>query len=52
MNFKDKIIQAKQYIKANARILDRALFEFEFNNGSPQKVLDTELPEVYSVYKE
>lgn len=40
MDFKDKISKAKHYIETNARKLDRALFEFEFNYGSPQKVLD------------
>lgn len=37
---KDNFNKAKDYIKSNARPIDRALFEFEFNNGSPQTVLD------------
>lgn len=32
--------KAKQYIETNARPLDRALFDFEFNDGSSQAVLD------------
>ena len=40
MPLKDKLAKAKQYITTNARPLDKALFEFEFNNGSPQTVLD------------
>lgn len=40
MFLKDKFTKAKQYIKTNARLLDKALFEFEFNDGSPQTVLD------------
>jgi hypothetical protein len=36
----NKFTKAKQYIKTKARPLDRALFEYEFNDGSPQKVLD------------
>ncbi len=39
MPLKDKLTKAKQYITTNARPLDKALFEFEFNNGSPQTVL-------------
>ena len=35
----NKFTKAKQYIKAIARPLDIALFEFEFNDGSPHKVL-------------
>ncbi len=37
---KDQFAKAKQYIEINARPLDKALFKFEFNNGSPQAVLD------------
>jgi hypothetical protein len=40
MTSKDKFNKAKAYIKSNARPLDRALYEFEFNNSSPQTVLD------------
>jgi hypothetical protein len=37
---KDKLAKAKQYIKINARPLDQALFRFEFNEGSPEPVLN------------
>ncbi|MHA2287773.1 MAG: hypothetical protein ACXABG_03195 [Promethearchaeota archaeon] len=36
----NKFTKAKQYIRTNARPLDIALFEYEFNGGSPQRVLD------------
>ena len=35
-----KFRKAKQYIKSYARPLDRALYDFEFNNGTPQAVID------------
>ena len=36
----NKFTKAKQYVMNNARPLDIALFEFEFNGGSHQKVLE------------
>ncbi len=35
----NKFAKARQYIRTKARPLDIALFEFEFNDGSPHKVL-------------
>lgn len=37
---KDQFNKTKIYIKTNARPLDKALFEFEFNNGSSKTVLE------------
>ncbi|MFW9914087.1 MAG: hypothetical protein ACFFGZ_00630 [Candidatus Thorarchaeota archaeon] len=37
---KNQFAEAKQYIENNARLLDKALFRFEFHHGSPQAVID------------
>jgi len=37
---KDNFVKAEGYIETNARPLDKALYEFEFKNGSPQAVLE------------